>query len=95
VLQRREVADEIDIGRPGEVGRILRAADKEAALGPLSRRFHEEALDRRLPVRRVGSKVGEIGRVVRLRCNGPMHFGIDMAVKRRDTAGAQPRTQFG
>src|SRR5690348_7654426 len=84
MLGWRDVPDEPDVAGPGEVGRIARAAEHEALRGPAPRRLDEQSLERRLPVRRVGAEVREIGAEALIARSRPVRFRVDMAVERRD-----------
>ena len=85
----RQMPHEIDVRRPREVVRILRAADQEAPVRRAPRRLDEQRFERCLPVFRIGAEIGEIGAIVRLCRRRPMHVGIDMAVERCDVAGTE------
>ncbi len=85
----RQMAHEIDIRRPWEILRILRAADQEAEIVPLSRRMHEQLFQRALAIIRIGAEIGQVGAVVRLRRHRMMDIGIDMAIERLDQPGTE------
>src|SRR3954471_22023753 len=89
MLRRRQVADEIDIRRPWEIGRILRAADQEAEVLSDARRRHEQLFERVLPVLGIRAEIREIGGVMRLAGNWTVHVGIDMSVERPDVASPE------
>ena len=91
MLARRQMADEIDVGRPGKVLRILRAADEEALVGLASRRLDQQRFERRLPILRIGAKIRQIGAIALDRLDRMVHLGIDVPVERHHASGAQTR----
>jgi spore maturation protein CgeB len=50
----RQVPHKIDVRRPGEIGRILRATDQETKVLPQARRCHEQGFQTGLPILRIG-----------------------------------------
>ena len=52
------------LARPGEARRVAGAAQQEAPLRPAPCGLDEQLLQHRLPVRREGAEIGEVGPVV-------------------------------
>src|SRR4051794_35076452 len=57
VLGRRQMANEIDIRRPGKILRVLRTPDQEPATRAASRRRDQQRFQRSLTIFRIGSKI--------------------------------------
>ena len=93
VQRRRQVAHEIGVGRPGEPVRILRAPDDETLVRQGAGGFHEQPLQRRLPVGGVGAEIGQRPRILRPRRRRAVQRRIDGAVDRHDPARPQPVLQ--
>src|SRR5689334_15030045 len=94
MLRGWKVPNEIDVGRPREICRILRAADQEAELRPLPRRAHKQIFEGLLPILRIGTEIGKAGAIVRLRGSGPIDIRIGMPVEWFDSPGSEQTLEF-
>ncbi len=56
----RDVLQPLDIGRPGDIGGILRPGDREAQVGPGPRRRDQQPLQGGLAIGAVGAEVGQV-----------------------------------
>ena len=65
VFGRRQMTNEINIGRPRKLLRVLSAANQEPSIRPQPRRHHQQCLEGVLAVFRVGSQIGKIGTITR------------------------------
>ncbi len=83
MFRRRQVADEEDVGRPGEFVRILRSAEHETRRWPMPCRLHEQALQRRLTIASIGAEIRKISGVLRASRGSVVPGGIDRTVQRR------------
>src|SRR3954464_6570922 len=81
VFGRRQMTNEINIGRPRKMLRVLSAADQEPSIRPQLRRYHQQGLEGVLAVFRVGSQIGKIGAIMRQRRRRMMQIRIDMTVE--------------
>ena len=90
VLGRQHMAEKEDVVRPGEIAGVLRAADDEASLRPLSRRLDEQRVQGVLAVGGIGAEIGQCGAASLGRSSRPVAVGIDAAVQRRDPLRAEP-----
>ena len=61
MLVGREVPDEKDVGQPGKVRRILRAADQKTLIGQRPRRLQKELLQSLLSVGGICTQVRQVG----------------------------------
>src|SRR3569833_1793033 len=89
MLGRRQMTDEMDVRRPGEIMRILCSFDQEAAIPSLARRLHKQVFQCLLAIRRVGTEIGQIRQVMRSRRHRTVNVRIDMAIQRLDAAGTE------
>jgi hypothetical protein len=64
------MANEINIGGPGEVIGILSSRDQETRFRPTPRWIDEEAFERRLPVPRERSEIRQRGEILALLWRG-------------------------
>src|SRR3954453_10937804 len=87
--------DEVDVGRPGKVLRILRASDQEAQILPQKGWRDEQTLECALTIAGISAEIGQGGTVVRLWRSRPVDIGVCVAVERFDSARACQAMEIG
>src|SRR5712672_1828792 len=84
-----------DVFGPRKIIGVLRAADDETRLGPLSRRLYEKRLQGPLAIVRISAEIGQRGAVSLWRSSRPVTVGIDTAIHGRDPCRAEVLTKGG
>ena len=76
----RQMLDPLDVGRPVDVGGILRTGDGEAALRLRARDIDQQAGERRLTVVAIGAQIAEVPALRHV--ERPIGVGVDRAIER-------------
>src|SRR5690606_29120134 len=93
VLGRGEAGDALDVAWPADGGRVLRAGDGEAAVGPVAGRGEHEVAERREAVVGVGGEVAQIGGDRGGR--GGVEVGMDEGIEGAGQGGAEVALDVG